>query len=566
MKNYNKNYPPYEVEKFVSFREMLRNAADATGERLAFRYLRGGEVVDVTYREFRDMTLALGEAMTERGWNGAHIAVVSENSFPFVLSFLTVLQSAGVFVPLDKELPPEDKCNVLADSDSTVVLFSEKYAGQIEQMRDRLPGVRAWVAIDAPEDSADGKTLSFARLLECGYNLRAQGKNRFFSIDRPRDALALLVYTSGTTGMAKGVMLSERNLCCAVYYGLQTSAVHGTLLSVLPYNHTYEAVALLASLHSHATICINDNLRHVLKNMVRFRPDDIYLVPAFAELFYKKIWANARAEGKEETLRRAIRTSNRLRRMGIDARRTMFASVHAAFGGNLIKIICGGAPIRPEIGQFFDDIGILLINGYGITECSPLVSANRDFFNDPATVGVPLLCCEIRIDDPDDEGNGEICVRGDVVMLGYYKHPELTAQVLEPDGWFHTGDLGRMNDKGQLLITGRKKNLIVLSNGKNIYPEEIEMRIAQIVYISEVVVYAQKDEHGNETALCAAVYCQPDFSEGKSVEELTACLKTDIAAACDALPDYKRVARVVVRDHPFIKTTTNKIKRNCIDR
>lgn len=565
MKNYDENYPYYPVKRFVNFREMLRDAACEAGDRNAFRYLRGGEIVDVTYREFREMTLALGEAMTEKGWNGAHIAMVSENSFPFVLCFLTVLQSAGVFVPLDKELPVEDKCNVLLDSDSEIVLFSEKYAGQIEQIRDKLPGVRAWIALDAAEDSEDGKTLSFARLLEDGYRLRAQGKNRFFSIDRPTGAMKLLVYTSGTTGMSKGVMLSERNLRSAVYYGLQTSAVHGTLLSVLPYNHTYEAVAILASLHAHATICINDNLRHVLKNMVRFQPEDIYLVPAFAELFYKKIWANARAEGKEKALQKAIRTSNRLRRMGVDMRRTIFASVHAAFGGHLIKIICGGAPLRPEIGQFFDDIGILLINGYGITECSPLVSANRDFFNDPATVGVPLPCCEIRIDDPDDEGNGEICVRGDVVMLGYYKHPDLTAQVLEPDGWFHTGDLGRMNDKGQLLITGRKKNLIVLNNGKNIYPEEIEMRIAQIPYISEVVVYAQKDEHGNETALCAAVYCTPDFSEGKDARELATCLKTDIAQVCASLPDYKRVARVVVRDRAFVKTTTNKIKRNCID-
>lgn len=227
------------------------------------------------------------------------------------------------------------------------------------------------------------------------------------------------------------------------------------------------------------TICINESLKMVLKNLQEYKPDYVYLVPAFVEVFYKKILTNARQNGKEQTLFKMIRISNKLRRAGIDLRKTLFASVHKAFGGNLRKIVCGGSPLRPELGEFFDGIGISLINGYGITECSPLVSANHDAFNDWHTVGIPLPCCQIKFENVTPDGDGEICVKGDVVMLGYYKQPKLTAECLR-DGWFYTGDYGRMNEHGQLYITGRKKNLIVLTNGKNVFPEEIENYIAAI--------------------------------------------------------------------------------------
>ena len=239
-------------------------------------------------------------------------------------------------------------------------------------------------------------------------------------------------------------------------------------LSVLPYHHTYEAVAgILVALHKHACICINDSLKNVLKNLQLFKPDYLYLVPAFTEVFYKNIWNNAVKTGKDKTLKKAIPISNHLRTIGIDLRPKFFKSIHEAFGGNLKEIICGGAPIRPEVGKFFNDIGITLLNGYGITECSPLVSVNRIKFNDSSTVGVILPCCEVKLENINVDGDGEICVKGDIVMKGYYKDPKRTAKVLK-DGWFNTEDYGSINKKGQLVINGRKKNLIVLSNGKNI--------------------------------------------------------------------------------------------------
>ena len=373
--------------------------------------------------------------------------------------------------------------------------------------------------------------------------------------------LKMLVYTSGTTGMAKGVMLSEHNLVSSVYYGLQVSTVYTCCLSVLPYHHTYEAVSgILVALHHHCTICINDSLKAVLKNLQLYKPDYIYLVPAFAEIFYKKIWANAKETGKDKILKIMLKISNGLRKVGIDLRKQLFKSIHGAFGGNLIKIVCGGAPIRPELGKFFNDIGLNLINGYGITECSPLVSANRDYFNDCATVGVVLPCCEVKFENVTPEGDGEICVKGDIVMMGYYKNPELTNAVLV-DGWFKTGDYGKFNDKKQLIINGRKKNLIVLKNGKNVFPEEIENYIMGISYVQEVIVKGIKDDVGAEIGLVAEVFLNDDKLKELKIIDKETSLKRDIAEVCKSLPVYKHISKIIIRDKEFDKTTTNKIKR-----
>jgi long-chain acyl-CoA synthetase len=556
-------YTLYEVEDFYSIRELMEKARDAAGDKLAFRYKNGGKIVDVTYNEFYERTQALGTALAAKGLTDTHIACIGENSYDWLTCYLTVLQSEGVFVPVDKELPDTDIKNVLINSDSTVMFCSGKYEERLRAMADELSEIKYFICFDREED--DGKFLSFTKFIEEGRALYKEGSDVFTSQKRDEFNLALLVYTSGTTGMAKGVMLSEHNLVSCVKYGLQVATIHTTALSVLPYHHTYEAVAgILVALHKRCTICINDNLGSVLKNLMIFKPDYIYLVPAFAEVFYKKIWENAEKNGKADSLRKGIKISRILMKLGIDKRRELFKSVHDAFGGNLREIVCGGAPIRPEIGDFFNDIGITLLNGYGITECSPLVSVNPLMFNDPNTVGIPLKCVEVKIDQPDEEGNGEIMVKGDIVMMGYYKQPEITAECLSEDGWFRTGDYGTMTKYGQLVITGRKKNLIVLKNGKNVYPEEIENYIASIPYVKEVVVYGLENESGQEEALCAEVFLNNEYIEEKGITDVEATIKADIKKACDVLPTYKQISKVVIRTVEFEKTTTNKIKRHSI--
>ncbi len=558
------DYQYRTVKKFDSIKEMLYLAEVEAGDKIGYKFREDNEIKEVSYKDFRRTTLNIGTALFGMGLTGKHIAMLGENSYNWICVYLTVLQSDGVFVPVDKELAPEPMSYVLNESDTEVLFYTKRFDEFIKENRDKFPKIQTFIAIDAEEDTEEA--YSYKKLIEKGNALYESGDRSFENIEKDVKDMRMLVYTSGTTGLAKGVMLSEYNLVASVYYGLQVSTIYETGLSVLPYNHTYEAVpGILVSIHHHATLCINENLKTVLKNMTVYKPEHIYLVPAFVEVFYKRIWSTAKASGKEKGLKILIKVSNALRKIGIDKRRTLFASVHEAFGGNLKKIVCGGAPLRKELGDFFDAIGISLTNGYGITECSPLVSVNHDTYNDCTTVGMPLPCCEIKLEDIDDEGNGEICVKGDVVMMGYYKNPEVTAEVLSQDGWFKTGDYGRINELGRLVISGRKKNIIILDNGKNIFPEEIEEYIQGIPYVQEAIVYGIKDKDGFETSLACQVFLSKEKMEEMGISDGEAQIKADIAEELKLLPVYKRVSRIVVRDAEFEKTTTNKIKRDKID-
>ncbi len=556
---------PYEVQKFNNIRHMVDLAAEESGSKIAYKYYENKEIKEVTFSEFRLITEYLGTAINDLGFGSAHVANIGINSFKWICIYFTVLKSAGVYVPIDKELPEADIINVANNSESELLFYAKKFEGFFKENRDKFPNIKYFVGLDRQED--EGEFLSYDKLLKRGKELYEAGNREYEKLASDPHELKLLVYTSGTTGKSKGVMLTEHNLRSSIYYGLQASKVFDSCLSVLPYHHTYEAVpGILVALHHRATLCINDKLTNVLKNLQTFKPEYIYLVPAFAELFYKKIWATLKEKKIDGLFKVMIAVSNGLRKVGIDVRRKLFKSVIDNFGGNLKEIVCGGAPIRAEIGKFFDSIGIILFNGYGITECSPLVSVNREECNDPTTVGMLLPCLELRIEDPDSDGIGEICVKGDVVMKGYYKEPELTAEVLSEDGWFKTGDYGYINKAGLLVITGRKKNLIVLSNGKNIYPEEIEEYIQGISYVKEVVVYSVKDDNGMEDALCAEVFPDTESEEYKTADNFAEKLKKDISEATSVLPTYKKISKLKVREDAFIKNSSNKIKRNLINK
>ena len=550
----------YSVTKIDTIKELIDLAVKEAGNKIAFEYKNKKDIVKVTYKEFSEDINSLGTALSTINLLDSHIAVIGENSYNWITVYLTVLQSNGVLVPIDKELTSKEIINVLKSSDSEALFYSSRYEKYIDEIKKELPNIKYFIGFGEEEDKDN--ILSYKNFMEKGKKELEKGNKTFTSIEHEdTDKLKLLVYTSGTTDNPKGVMLTEHNLTSSVYYGLQVASINTKCLSVLPYHHTYEAVpGLLVALHKHVTICINDSLKNVLKNLQLFKPDYIYLVPAFVEVFYKNIWANAKKSGKDKGLKILIKLSNFLRKIGIDKRRTLFKSIHEAFGGELRKIVVGGAPLRSELGDFFDSIGISVLNGYGITECSPLVSVNMDDFNDPATVGVVLPCCDIKFENLTPDGDGEICVKGDIVMKGYYKDPERTARVLK-DGWFNTEDYGRFNEKGQLVINGRKKNLIVLDNGKNIYPEEIESYIQAIPYIAEVIVKGIKNEIGQETGLCAEVFLNKDKVEELGITNKEETLKKDIAEATKELPVYKHISKIEIRQTEFNKTTTNKIKR-----
>lgn len=551
-----------KAQKVTSIKEMLNLAAKEAGDKIAFEYKdenRKEKNRKVTYKEFVRDTEELGTALANLGMQDKHIAIIGENSYKWLTVYLTVLKSTGVFVPIDRELTVEGVINVLKHSDSEVLFYSERYEKWITEIKQEVPNVKFFIGLNQKEKNQN--ILSYDMFKEEGKKALEKGSKKYTELQDDENNLKLLVYTSGTTGAPKGVMLTEHNLISVVYYGLQVADINTKCLSVLPYHHTYEAVAgILVALHKRACICINDSLKNVLKNLQFYKPDYIYLVPAFTEIFYKNIWNNAQKTGKDKMLKKLIPISNALRKIGIDLRNVFFKSIHQAFGGNLKEIVCGGAPIRPEIGKFFNDIGITLLNGYGITECSPLVSVNRLQFNDSSTVGVVLPCCEIKLENVTPDGDGEICVKGDIVMKGYYKEQERTDKVLK-DGWFNTEDYGHINKKGQLVINGRKKNLIVLDNGKNVYPEEIENYILGIPYVQEVIVKGKKNAIGQEVALVAEIFLNEEKVEELKLENREEKLKEDIHDVCKELPIYKRISDIEIRKEEFEKTTTNKIKR-----
>ena len=559
----NKNYALNKnITKITSIKEMLDLSVKEAGYNIAFEYKdeqNQDNIIKVTYKEFVKDTEELGTGISNIGMADKHIAIIGENSYKWLTVYLTVLKSTGVFVPIDRELTCKEIINVLKHSDSEVLFYSQKYEKWIQEIKENVPNIKFFIGLDRKENNEN--ILSYEMFKENGKKLLEKGSKIYTNLQDDVNNLKLLVYTSGTTGNPKGVMLTEHNLVSVVYYGLQVADIGQKCLSVLPYHHTYEAVAgILVALHKHSCICINDSLKNVLKNLQLYKPDYIYLVPAFTEIFYKNIWSNAGKTGKDKILRKMIPISNNLRKIGIDLRPKLFKSIHEAFGGNLKEIICGGAPIRPEIGKFFNDIGITLLNGYGISECSPLVSVNRMKFNDSSTVGVVLPCCDIKLENINEDGDGEICVKGDIVMKGYYKDQEKTDKVLN-NGWFNTEDFGSINPKGQLVINGRKKNLIVLDNGKNVYPEEIENYVLSIPYVKEVIVKGKKNKNGQEISLIAEVFLDQEKVQEMDVNNIKEVLKKDISQVCEELPVFKKITDIEIRDEEFEKTTTNKIKR-----
>ena len=538
------------IKPFSSIREMLMMAVNEDGEKIAYKFKNpDGTVREVTYIEFYQTVEALGASLTEMGLGSSHIAIVSENRYDWIVAYLTVLQSAGVFVPIDRQLTTKEKLHLLTDSESEAVFFSKQYLTWFVENKASMPNIKAFICFDIDKDT-DG-IISYKRLIAEGAKL---DKTAYDSLKSNENELKMLVYTSGTTGIAKGVMLSEHNLVSGVYYGLQVSRIYDTALSILPYHHTYESVCdILVNIHSHATLCINSVMRELVSDMQLYHPTNIYIVPAIAEFIYFLIMKNLKEKGKLKTFKKGVKISKAALRLGIDIRPKLFAELHNLFGGKLRKIVCGGAPIRPEMGEFFNDIGIPMTGGYGITECSPLVSVNDESSNDFNTAGHRLACLQWRIDELNVEGIGDIAVKGDVVMLGYYKMPDKTAEAIR-DGWFFTGDYGYITPDDQICITGRKKNIIVLSNGKNIYPEEIENLIMNIDCISEVVVRGLKNSKGDEHALEAEVYLNEEKNESE--------VKALISEALAELPNYKKITKVVIRKEPFPKTTSNKIIRN----
>ncbi len=565
IKNLKHNYPMKDVKYTPNMKVVIEDSLkqqNEFGQTIAYRYRKGAEIVEVSYEQFYLDTKYIGSAFTEMGFRkGNKIAMIGPNSYEWITVFVSVLNSEAVFVPVDKELPIEEIAYIINDSDTDVFFYASVYDEKIKANKELFKNVKYFVNLDAKED--DGEFLSYKKLMEKGKNLFDGGYTEYTDMTPAEEELKMIVYTSGTTGTAKGVMLSLANVMSAQNYGLRVSSIAKTMINVLPLHHTFGGlVDILVAIKCGCTMGINDSIRNVLPNFKAYKPEGAMLVPLFVEKFYQRIWAAIEEKGLSKAFKVMMSVSNALLKVGIDVRRVLFKSVHEQFGGNLRLIVCGGAPMREELGRFFESIGITITNGYGITECSPLVSVNREYYYNFSSVGVVCPNVDIKIDNPNEDGEGEILVKGPVVMMGYYKNPEKTAEVLTEDGWFSTGDYGKYDREAErLYITGRKKNLIVLKNGKNIYPEEIEDYLTGKTEIEEVIISAIKDEDGSEVGLQAEIYPFQEKIEGMDEKAAYDFIKNVVEEYNKTMPAHKRVIKVTVRKEPFEKTTSGKIKR-----
>ena len=574
----NKNYPIYKTTFIDDMRSLVEEAAQNFSDSTAISYKENywdKEVRKVSFTQWRDDVRNLGTALIANGLREENIAIVGENSYGWCCSFFAVMAIGSVTVPVDKELPVEDIDGIITTTGCKAVIFGKSAEAKVKEILRNGGFKSVEILISAAAESsvvtADlaGKKLNtLAQLQERGEQLYKDGDNSYYDYKIDTNRLASIVFTSGTTGKGKGVMLSQANIGLDMTLGMYNFDITRKTLHVLPPHHTFgSTVNYVGHLSQGCEVYISSGLKHVSEEIKEQQPTHLILVPAFLEAMNKKIWATARKTGKEGLLKMMMKVSDLLRKVGIDVRRKLFSSVLSAFGGKLELVICGGAKLDEDIIRTFDSLGITILNGYGITECAPLISANRNKYRKPGSVGTPILACRVKIDNPDENGEGEICVKGPNVMLGYYNNPEATAEVFDKDGFFHTGDYGKLDEEGWIYITGRKKNLIILSNGKNVYPEEIEADLQKVEGVSEVVVYAGESRvQKDKITIVAEIYPDAELLADKGVSDLQAYFEGQVRILNAKMPSYKAVKHVKLRNVEFQKNTSRKITRFSIDK
>ena len=557
-----------KIENIQHFAEKL----SAFGDRTAYRYFdRQHNLLSITYRNLSARFKQQAAGYAAAGLAGKRIAIIGETSVEWVTSYVAAIAAGGIAVPMDRELDVEQIEGFFTFAEVDAVVYSHSFNEKFASLADHHPTVKIQIPMDPERGTYENNPhiISYANLMDMGAdNLKAG--YQYPEAGDP-DRMTEMLFTSGTTGTSKCVMLSEKNILAAVNAACETVdfSADDAIVSVLPIHHTYELCIMLAGLNYGMNIAINDSLKRVLKNFALFKPTGLVLVPLFVSTMNKRIWEEAKKGGKDKALKILTRVSRVMRGVNLDARKTFFSQVTNAFGGRLNKIVCGGAPLNPELVDTFAEFGIDIFEGYGITECAPLIAVSPYYAPKKCSVGPAVPCCEVRIDDDhvNEKGfrEGEIQVKGDNVMLGYYKNPEETAKVFTEDGWFCTGDVGYMDNDGYIFITGRKKYVIIADNGKNVFPEEIEEYLATIETIAESVVIERKSPEDGSVVLTAIVYPQLDkFEDSGDHEKIEETIRSQIKKLNRKLVSYKQIRDVEFRYEPFEKTTSKKIKRHTV--
>lgn len=528
------NYSLYHNKEIKTIKELLLYSNEQYKNETAFIYpINRKEDASKTFYEFVSDVNALGTYFHSLGLNNCHIAVYGENSYEWILTHFAVTCGKNVVVPIDKELDASSIYKLLIDSECKTIVYSDTYSDVVSELEQMQFADMSFI-----------KMSELQKYIVEGLKLIDNGYTDYINIEINQNDLASIVYTSGTTGKSKGVMLSHYNFCSDMCSATGNVLLEGSSLLVLPLHHTFGLVAgVFSEMFYGCPIYINKSLKNISKDFLKCKPQHLFAVPLIVETLYKNIWSNAQNQGKDKLLKLLVKISDNLLKLKIDLRKTFFKSVINAFGGSVDLIVSGGAPIDEKYIRGFNSFGITVLNGYGITECGPIVAVNRNKFNIIGSVGLPLKCNKIKISE-----DGEVLVKGNNVMLGYYHNEEENNKVFS-NGWFKTGDIGEIDEFGALHITGRIKNLIILANGENIAAETIEKAVCSISYVKEVVAFE------NDGTIAIEVYLDESF---QSAEQK---IHNDIEKLNRTLPVTQNIGKVIIRDTEFPKTTTKKIKR-----
>ena len=528
---------------------------------------------EITYKEFTDDVIALGTALTKKyNLKDERIIIIGENTYNWYVSYMAMLCGVGIAVPVDKELPPNEIQNVIERAKATAVIYSAKKKEVIKKVEDNLPMVKYFIQMNS-DDKLSGRTVGFNTVLNEGKEMVNAGDDSFMKIEIDPEEFKVLIFTSGTTSNAKGVMLCNRNLAENVnavspYVKLDEN---DRLFSVLPLHHTYESsIGFLLPFANGCSVAVCQGLKYIVPNLKETKPTALLAVPLLIESLYKKINATIQKSGKAGLVNSMIHVTNALKSVGVDIKKKVFAEIYDNLGGNLRIIVSAAAPIDPKIGKWVQDIGINFLQGYGLTETAPIAALTPEFEPKVGSAGKAVVCAELKIDNPNENGEGEVLIKSETLMLGYYEDKEATDEVIKIDEngnrWFHSGDVGYLDEDGFLFITGRSKNVIVTQNGKNIYPEEIELMLGNISEIKECMVYGKEVEGEKELVISAKVipnYEEIEEKHGKNLtdKQIYDIIWNEIKEVNHKLTSYKAIKNLEIKKDEFVKTTTMKIKR-----
>ena len=565
----NENRKVYEPRIVKNYREMIEYSVKNYADKVAYKYKKNGdlkhvEYVEKTYEQVGNDIKAFATALLNQGLEHKKIVVIGNNRYEWCVSYLAVTSGNMIIVPLDKALPDNEIENLVTRSEAEVAIFDKKYVEVMKKLKkDSNVNLQRLICMDNIKDENIEK---FSELLRKGEELLKNGDERYEKVEINPEKMSIMLFTSGTTNVPKAVMLSQKNVCANLSDFASWVKLYptDTLLSFLPIHHTFECtVTFLYGFYSGCTVAFCDGLKYIQKNLAEYKVSVFVSVPLVLETMYKKIQKAIRDQGKEKLINRMIKISNVLLKCKIDLRKVIFKQILDNLGGNIRLVLYGAAPMDKETIVGFNNFGIELVQGYGLTETSPVIAAESDKEKKPGAVGLALPSLNVKIDNPDENGEGEILVKGPSVMMGYYHNEEENKKAFV-DGWFKTGDYGYITEDGFIYVTGRKKDIIVLRNGKNVYPQEIENLINKIPYVTESLVY-QREKDKTDTMLCAKIVYDKDLIKEalgeKTEKEYKDSIWEKIKEINKELPVFKHIKSITITTEPLIKTTTQKVKR-----